>query len=727
MPVSQELEELIITITPKLSPQGQASLQALRVQLAEARAQGDRAAQALGTGLPAAMDRTARASSKVVDGSRKIQNAWAALALQAVGLQGPMGRLAEGLLLFAAGSATVTAIAAGIAIIGFAIKKLGEDSAEASKAIDEMVRKFRDATGATMQARIDVARAALTEIQRQIAETEREIAAPAPISGFASKAGVQDQLNADRLAGLNKQLTDLRQRAGEAAGGLALAEAELQAFQETIGDAGGPEGGVATVVKRLEELGEAITNLAADTQITSLGNLRDALAEIGAEMEKLANKQVLTIGGKSPLNAFQQGLLSDAVRLDSLMENLEKNVTGGGSTRARQLERTVRDTARETEAIARGTIDAARGFGLLNDEAAATLNSVVGIGSAIESIAKGGASIGSIVGLAGGIIGTVGSMLGESPQERAAREAVERNTQALDRLTKGLDSVGLDSSSQDQRAALRAITQFQSIAAGLPERRQKDLDRILQDVGLSFSDLERIAESFGIELVRFEEDWGRAEESLEQFRKALDTAPGGRFGEGLADQLEALRASLDIRGIDNPIQRLKELAQVLGSQDLGLLDNVLRGLDVGTVGGRATLQRFLETMIEQLRAGVGTDTGAATGQEFRDLLEQLADALAQANEFGRVGGDTEQFGISQTITVAQASQILALQTTANVWAQRTAENTENLAPMRQLLEQIAASQGGVAVSSATASPASARSTGDYAAARGIALGANRKG
>jgi exo-beta-1,3-glucanase (GH17 family) len=97
-------------------------------------------------------------------------------------------------------------------------------------------------------------------------------------------------------------------------------------------------------------------------------------------------------------------------------------------------------------------------------------------------------------------------------------------------------------------------------------------------------------------------------------------------------------------------------------------------------------------------------------------LKQLLDAVDQA---GRVGGMTEQFGVSQTITVAQASQILAYMSTANVWAQATAENTGALV---ELTAQLVAQRLGEAVVPLSSSP---RVLGDTAASRSLDLGNNR--
>ena len=90
--------------------------------------------QRLGT----AMEIMERRSASGAQGLRSVEFGLRTLAAEAVGITGPLGRVAEGLLSFAGGSTLVLTVAAGIGIVTLAMRELSKESAQAAKDAKEL-------------------------------------------------------------------------------------------------------------------------------------------------------------------------------------------------------------------------------------------------------------------------------------------------------------------------------------------------------------------------------------------------------------------------------------------------------------------------------------------------------------------------------------------------------------------------------------------------------------
>lgn len=88
-----------------------------------------------------ATERVAKQSAGAVRGMNLIRGASSALATTALGLPGALGQVAQGLLFFTAGSATVAGIVGGIGAIALAYHALTKGSREARAEIDELIKK----------------------------------------------------------------------------------------------------------------------------------------------------------------------------------------------------------------------------------------------------------------------------------------------------------------------------------------------------------------------------------------------------------------------------------------------------------------------------------------------------------------------------------------------------------------------------------------------------------
>ncbi|HMU61581.1 MAG TPA: hypothetical protein PKA66_07355 [Gemmatimonadales bacterium] len=95
-------------------------------------------------------------------GLSKVESGFKALAFQAAGVPGPMGKIAEGALLLGAGSGVLLAVAAAAGTLALVWQKFGAVSDEAKDAVERMTK----ALNTQQQAILDIA-AADAEVARQ--------------------------------------------------------------------------------------------------------------------------------------------------------------------------------------------------------------------------------------------------------------------------------------------------------------------------------------------------------------------------------------------------------------------------------------------------------------------------------------------------------------------------------------------------------------------------------
>jgi len=148
---------------------------------------GDRARGVVGTTEAAAvstgrlnvlMDKLSFSSNEGVGRMRMLTSQMAFMGLSAVGAEGHLGKLGEGLLMFGGGHVAVLALAAALIGIGFAMKAMGDGSEEARKKLEDLEKqthktfegslpeyeKYTQAH-AKLQKGVDDARAALARAQ----------------------------------------------------------------------------------------------------------------------------------------------------------------------------------------------------------------------------------------------------------------------------------------------------------------------------------------------------------------------------------------------------------------------------------------------------------------------------------------------------------------------------------------------------------------------------------
>src|SRR2546421_4188501 len=152
------------------------------------------------------MGKLSLSSTEGVGRMRGMTSAMAFMGLQAVGAQGPVARLGEGLLMFGGGHAAVLLIAAALVGVGFAMKAMGDGSEEARKRVkdleDQIAKTYKDS-------RPEFEKYAAT--QKQL-NTEVEAARDAHLKATLAVIDFKNQMNdlnnsEDTQAGLQVALT----------------------------------------------------------------------------------------------------------------------------------------------------------------------------------------------------------------------------------------------------------------------------------------------------------------------------------------------------------------------------------------------------------------------------------------------------------------------------------------------------------------------------------------
>lgn len=314
--------------------------------------------------------------------------------------------------------------------------------------------------------------------------------------------------------------------------------------------------------------------------------------------------------------------------------------------------------------LARGMLSVADAAGKIGENARRSLQGVIDLAEGIAAIknAEGklaGIMSGGVMAL-GGVIGLMSGLFSESPAERERREAIRRNTEALQDMTLELRGfrVTADVIANARRGVSGALGAVGGLLGGGGTRAAMGTrafeELLARHFGISAGELDRIAKDLGIEI---RDGSGRLmRDGLEQLVEALDQAGAALVGfrQTVSDQRRQGDLEADIFDRDDDaFSRLQRETDLLRQFAPGL---VPAGLDPSTPEGRAALEALIRTLFTQFAAG-DLDLGGLTRDEFLDLIETI-EGLLDETEGGVVGGDgSVRLGVS--ITEVQASRMLS--------------------------------------------------------------------
>lgn len=540
-----------------------------------------------------------------------------------------------------------------------------------------------EATRALMEAQGESAglHQRIVRLQERRAELAEKLAPPGP----EAEGRPEVELDPEEEARIKKILEDrakLLEELGErmfrlTADATELALRELDQFAEAIADTFDTV--PADVLAKLEELRENILRSGVlDAFREQLSDLRaveqneDAaramegvLAAMRAERDLLPETLALRREYDAAIKDAERSLARLNERLEQNAKR-EREAAAQAQARAQQERiRALRDQARAIEENARAALQFGEALGVVDTEAARTLETLVQMGTALARLWGGDISaLPSVIGSAASIITSVFSTA-ESPEDKARREVMEENTRALERLSTGVARLGaalsgtpgsdiagiLAAIEAAMEAARRAVAQNPDLLV-FTGPSMGTLNAELTKLGLTMDDIERLAASFGITLDGSLESWEAFIEALQQFsfEQLFNTFAG---------QLSLLQMEFQLFNIDDPIAQLERILALF--HEFGDLD--LDG-DLTTEEGREALRKSIE---DAFRAAVSGELDPAVlgGMSLDEFLRMLLDMGRLIDDIeaggGVVGGPETRLGVN--ITTEQGGVMISIMTT----------------------------------------------------------------
>lgn len=356
-----------------------------------------------------------------------------------------------------------------------------------------------------------------------------------------------------------------------------------------------------------------------------IDRLRQLEKEAGDDTER---RKVLTAAINNLLGVQQQLQDGLAARVQAINDYLQ------------QQRQHIADIARGMAEFARSIVAAGQAFGTMDDKTAAALQNVISLGEAVAKIVEmwgTGASFASWMGPIGlGVtaVAALGRSLfgGESPQEKAAREAAIKAAQdaaeALALLAKNAGDAAKLGASGTQiggaRAALGTYNRSSGLAENLPIGTQgmAYLRGELAKVGLSFKELQELARGLGLAL----DDIPTAGQIL-TLKDALDTLDFKAFTDTFAGQLDRLNRSFDLFGVGDAKDKFAQFVALLTDPKVGApsLFSALAGLDLSSAGGIADAKKMIQDLFTKAASGqlTSADLNGMNLQQFLDALAAL--------------------------------------------------------------------------------------------------------
>lgn len=422
---------------------------------------------------------------------------------------------------------------------------------------------------------------------------------------------------------------------------------------------------------RLEEAGNEVR----DGWVGSITQVIDPLDVIRGQVEgQLALTRANTaeherlLGLLDKIKAAQKGV-ADARRRDP-------NEADPAKARREQLARldAMRDQARTIESAARGALQLAEAFGIVDENASRALQSIVQIGANIGGAIAG--DLTSLLSVGGGLASLVAGMFGESPAQQRAREVMIENTEAIRALTERVGEFGLNITgnlfTEAQRALGKVLPLGGALGKVLPlgaqnfwlENGLQQLDRL----GLSLAEIRDLARELNITFAGTFPTFKELQALFDAMRQAEIT----QFSQSITGMLDALQIEVDLFDISDPIAQLSRLRDVLTDPKFGspALTQALAGLDLSTPEGRRRAEEAIQNLFRMMQDPQGRGVtpgwlfGDMTGAQFVEQLQALERLLDEAS--GAAQGQTNQFSVDRSITEVTGSRLAGILTTSEI-------------------------------------------------------------
>jgi hypothetical protein len=309
------------------------------------------------------------------------------------------------------------------------------------------------------------------------------------------------------------------------------------------------------------------------------------------------------------------------------------------ATETEKGSRNGRSMADEIGMVARGALDAAESFGVIDDSASRSLNSAINIASALGRIASSGFSFAGVTGVIGGVASLVNSMMaGDAERRRLLRE----NNDALVRVSRDLNGLNLDLTGEDYAnvgAALQQLFGSLGSARTIPEfmGAYGAFDQQMRDLGLTAGDLKRVADAYGIQIT--DKQGNFIQEGLRSLMNALSRTGPGQVGQGFGDQLQFFRDTQRVSG-SSGLTQIQDLLTYL--RDVGNV-GALRDVDLSSPDA---IRDALFAIRTQMNNGglSGAALGRLSGGALNSLILEILGLLDDIEPAGEAGGDGAMTG-----------------------------------------------------------------------------------
>lgn len=294
-----------------------------------------------------------------------------------------------------------------------------------------------------------------------------------------------------------------------------------------------------------------------------------------------------------------------------------------------KLKLELKGSADELVGVARGALDLAQSFGVVDRTTASALTSVMNIGSAVSKLA-GGDIFSGVSGILGGVANIVSTMMGGDAERRRLQK---QNNEALAKLSRDIGGLKFNITGEDFLKAQTALGGVVGqLRGGRGAANENDVRNALYAQGLTMEDFERIAKEFGIEVRS--KSGALNVDSVKAVFEALGTVQLGKVGGDFNSQLDFFRESQDIAG-EQGADRATNLLRFLQSKgNVG----ALAGLDFSDP---TKLREQLVAIRARLNSAEGIDEdqlGALTGGQLNGLLVELLGLLGAPSAGGGAGG-----------------------------------------------------------------------------------------
>jgi hypothetical protein len=290
-------------------------------------------------------------------------------------------------------------------------------------------------------------------------------------------------------------------------------------------------------------------------------------------------------------------------------------------------------------------VGASRNVGLIGDEAANAIGSVLSLGDAIGSVIEK-ASAGNIAGLIGAGIGVLGSLFGKSATQQEHDRILQQNNERLRELSVSLSKTQGVGAAETAKQAAQALSVIPGIeVAGNPidiirAAGEARLQEGLARAGLSLEEFEQIIkQQTGLDVL--DSKGHLVAETLADAVAGLQAIVDAstHFATGISDQQRQLEtaARLGLSGFspDTQVSRL-EITRQIELENLTLdpeLERRIQGLSLATEEGRQAFFEFQEMLFQMAKNGQLTAEQLGKFGSVDELLGPINDAADGVNAF----------------------------------------------------------------------------------------------